>query len=245
MKFKSNTFVPKDKNISEQQSKDTCVSKMVEPLTTVPPTKTKRKTASKSMAKKKIRLKKGESKEALSMADLHVEENLTKASEAETIEQASKKAETEETSKISPDVATPDRKKGKSDAPLISDVFESCRNLGLKDLNNALDSTESMDVDIPNAGNETNVDVSVKDPVNKNVQENVEADVGTSLGQPRNLVDDTAAISDKNSREITPEKEVNFVNTVVISVTPRFSNLKFLHKHQSIFNINGMSHYFS
>jgi len=193
---------------------------MIEPLNVVPPTKPKKKTAFKSTTKKKRTVKNDESKVALSMTDLYVKENPFKAFEADTTAQASKNAEYEETSKISPDVVTFSHENGNPDTTLMSDVPESGRKLGLEDLNTAIDSTEYMDMDIPNTGNDTKVDVSVeKDPENSDVQEDVGPDVETSLGQPDNLVDDTAKIVGEKepSFETAPEKEVNSGNTVVNS----------------------------
>ena len=220
MKFKSDIHASEEKNSTEQQNIDTSIPKMIEPLNVVPPTKPKKKTAFKSTTKKKRTVKNDESKVALSMTDLYVKENPFKASEADTTAQASKNAEYEETSKISPDVVTFSHENGNPDTTLMSDVPESGRKLGLEDLNNAIDSTEYMDMDIPNTGNDTKVDVSVeKDPENSDVQEDVGPDVETSLGQPDNLVDDTAKIVGEKepSFETAPEKEVNSGNTVVNS----------------------------
>jgi len=96
-------------------------------------------------------------------------------------------------------------------------VPKSGRKLGLEDLNDAIDSTENMDVDISNTGNETKVDDSVeKDPEEIDAQEDVGPDVGTSLGQPDNSVGDTATIiGDKDpSFKTALEKEVNSGNSV-------------------------------
>lgn len=163
------------------------------------------------MAKKKKLLTKCESKVAISMSDQYVKQNPVKASEGDTTGQASKKVKVEETSNISHDVATPNREKGNLDAILMSDVPESGRKLGLKDLKDAIDSTEYMDADIPTAGNETKVDVSVeKDLEKSDAQEDVGPDVGTSLGQPDNHVDVKATVSGEkdSSFETAPEKDL-------------------------------------
>jgi len=81
MKFKTDIPDLEDMNIPEQQNKDFCAPKMIKPLTMVPPTDSKRKTVSKYTAKKRKPVKKGKSKEVLSMTDIHVKENLLKASE--------------------------------------------------------------------------------------------------------------------------------------------------------------------
>jgi len=68
----------------DQQNADSSVPKMIEPLTTVLPTKPKNKSTSKSTNKKKKPLKKGESKVALSMSDLYGKENPIQATVADT-----------------------------------------------------------------------------------------------------------------------------------------------------------------
>jgi len=218
MKFKSDTPVSEEKNTTEQQNTDTPASKMIENFTIVPHTKPKKKPTLKFTTKKKKPLKKGESKVSLSMSDLYVKENPFKDSEADSTAKASKNTENEETSKTSPDVATPDREKGNPDATLISDVPESGRKIGLEDLNDAIDSDEYMDVDISNIGNQTKGDDSVeKYPEKNDVQEDVGPDFGTSLGQPKNPVDDITTVIDEKdpSFDSDPEKEVNSGNTVV------------------------------
>jgi len=77
MKFKTSTPVSSKKNTANQPKVESSSSKMVEPLTTVPPTKSKTKYASKSTSKKKKTVKKGVSKVALSMSDLYEKENPT------------------------------------------------------------------------------------------------------------------------------------------------------------------------
>jgi len=52
MSSKSNTHLSEEKVVTEPQETGSSVLKMIEPITTVPPTKPKRKTASKSAAKK-------------------------------------------------------------------------------------------------------------------------------------------------------------------------------------------------
>jgi hypothetical protein len=77
--------------------------------------------------------------------------------------------------------------KGNLDKPFISDAPDACKKLGLEDLNEAIDSTEKMDVD---AGNETNINESVgQEPDGTDARKNVGPDVETSLGQPSNSMD--------------------------------------------------------
>jgi len=185
---------------------------MIEPLTTVHFTKPKNKTTYKSAAKRRKSSKKGESK----VVDLYEKENPLKPIEAEASLQDIKNTENAETFKILPDVATPDLDKGNPEATLTSDIPESGRKQGLKDLNDAIDSTENMDIDHSNTGNETKVADSVeKDRVETDAREDVGPDVGTSLGQPDNSNGDTTTgFGGKDpSFETAPKKEVNSGNS--------------------------------
>ena len=214
MKFKSDISTSETKITSDQQNTDSSIPKMIEPLTTIPPTKPKKKNAPKSAAKKKKSSKKGESKVALDMTDLYVKENPFKSTKVETSMQDAKNTKDDETLKISADVSTPDLEKGNPDETLISNVPESGRKLGLEDLNDAIDSTENMDID---TGNETKVNDSVgKDPDETDVQEDVGPDVETSLGQPSNTggVTTTDGGDKDSSFETAPEKNVNSNNSI-------------------------------
>jgi len=53
MSSKSNTHVSEENAVTEPQETNTFIPKMIEPITTVPPTKPKNKTSTKSVAKKK------------------------------------------------------------------------------------------------------------------------------------------------------------------------------------------------
>lgn len=135
MKLKNNTSVFDEKNTTEQQKTDSSAPKVIEPLTVVPPTKPKKKTASKLTSKKKKTVKKGDSKVALSLSDLYEKENPFKANEEGTTAQASKNTDDEDTSKIASDVATPVCEKGNPDSTLISDesdAIESTEKHGCK-----------------------------------------------------------------------------------------------------------------
>jgi len=194
MKFKTDIPVS-DKNTSDQHLTDSSAPKIVEPLTIVPPTKPKKKTTSKSTSRKKKNVKRGESKVALSMSDMYEKENPFKASEEGTTAQVSKNVEEEDASKIASDVAIPVCEKGNPNLTLISDEPVSGRKLGLEDLNDAIESTENMDVDNPD--NETRVDDSVdSDPKETDAQDNVGPDVGTSLGQPDSPNGDADVVTD-------------------------------------------------
>ena len=77
MKFKTDVCGSKEKNPADQTSTNTPTPKMVEPITTVSPPKSKMKTLTKSSLNKKKapKTKKGESKTPLSMVDLYEKEN--------------------------------------------------------------------------------------------------------------------------------------------------------------------------
>ena len=144
--------------------------------------KPKKKTASKSTTKKKKAVKKGESKIALSISDLYEKENPFAASKEDTIAQASTNTDVKYSCKQAEEGATPVCEKGNPVSTLIFDEPTSSRKLGLEDLNEAIESTENMDVD--NSGKETGGDDSAEsDPKEADLQEDVEPDVGTSLGQ--------------------------------------------------------------
>jgi len=184
---------------------------MIEPLTVVPPTKPKKKTASKSTSRKKKPVEKSESKVAMSMDDLYEKENPFKATKEDTTAQASKNTDDEDASKIASDVATPVRENGNPDSTLISDEPTSGRKLRLQDLNDAIESTKNMDVDNP--GNVTRDDDSVEsDPKETDLQD----DVGTSLGQPHKPASDADDVADEkdSSYETAPEKDVNSGNSI-------------------------------
>jgi len=150
------------------------------------------------------------------MADIHVEENLLKASEDDITAQESKNHKNKEASRISPNVATLELEKCNSNASLTYAIPESGRKLGSENLNNVINSVVSMNMDTANDGNETNNDVPAKEPKTSDVQKNVEPDVGTSLGQPNNPNNFTITNGDKNvSSETTPAEEVNSENTTV------------------------------
>jgi hypothetical protein len=72
MKFKTYISTSEIKTTPDQQKTDPSVPKVIEPFSIVPPTKPKNENTPKSAAKKKKSSKKGESKVALDMTDLHV-----------------------------------------------------------------------------------------------------------------------------------------------------------------------------
>ena len=77
MSTKSNPHAFEENLVAEPQETDSSTPKLVEPITIVPPTKPKRKTSTKSAAKKMrhSKSKKGESKVPLTMGDLYEKEN--------------------------------------------------------------------------------------------------------------------------------------------------------------------------
>jgi len=224
MKFISDIYASKIKTTHDQKNTNSSVSKMIESLTTVPPTKPNKKTASESAARKKKPSKKGESKVALSMTDLYKEKNPFKPTDAKTYVQDAKNDEDNGTSKISPDVPTPDLEKGNLDATLILDVPESGRKLGLEDLNDDIDSTENMEIDISNTGNKTKFDDSVeKDPEevnslnsieNSHSKENEESEEDPKENQEEDYSEDKE--KDKNVVDVDDleSDEVPLINTL-------------------------------
>jgi len=107
MKFKINAPVTNDKSTTEQQKPDSSALKLIEPLTTLPPMKPKKKAVSKSASKKKKVVKRGESKVALSMSDLYEKENPFAVTKEGTPAQASTKIDDKDFLKTTKDVATP------------------------------------------------------------------------------------------------------------------------------------------
>jgi len=215
MKFKTNSSVTNEKNTTEQQKTESSAPKMIEPLTTVPPMKPKKKTTSKSTTKKKKVVKKGESKVALSMSNLYEKENPFAASKEDTTAQASTKIDDKDSCKPAEDVATPVCEKGNPDTTLISDEPTSSRKLGLDDLNDAIESTENMDVN--NSSKETGGDDSVENnPKEADVQNNVGLDVGTSLGQQDkpDIEVDVVANEENSNPKTDPVEDVDTGNSL-------------------------------
>jgi len=135
----SKTKTPSTKQImsSEPQETNTSIPKMIEPISLVLPSKPKRKTLIKSASKKKktSKSKKGESKTALSMADLYEKENPFIFTVVEpsvgTFEKDSKSANVEATFKSAVDVASSEIEKGNPNETPNSYISESGRKLRL------------------------------------------------------------------------------------------------------------------
>jgi len=211
MKFKTNASVSNEKSIIEQQKPDSSAPNIIEPLTTIPPMKPKKKAVSKSTSKKKKAVKKGESKVALSMSDLYEKENHFAVTKEGTPTQASTKIDDKDFLKTAEDVATPVSENGKPDTTLISDKPTSSRKLGLDDLNEAIESTENMDVD--NSSKDTGGDDFVEsDPK----ETDVGPDVGTSLGQNDKLnVEVDVMVDEENfNPEIDPVEDFDSGNSL-------------------------------
>ena len=153
----SKTISPSSKQtiVSEPQETSASIPKLIEPISTVPPSKTKGRTSTKSASKKKkpSKSKRGESKTSLNMAYLYEKENRFISTVVEPSTRTSvkdlKNVDDEATPKSAPDVATSEIEKGNPDETLISVVSESDKKLGLEDLNAAIDNTENMEVDDP------------------------------------------------------------------------------------------------
>jgi hypothetical protein len=233
MSSKSNIHASEETIVSEPQEIGSYVHKMIEPITTVPPTKPKRKPSSTTKKKKPSKSKKGDSKIPLTMTDLYVKENPFESTGVETnvdtCVKDSKDVDAEATSKIAPPTTIFEFEKGNLDETLTSDVPESAKKLGLEDLNVAIDSAENMDVDGPSTAVETNVvDCTAKKSLEKTeVQEDVGPDVGTSLGQHDKQVDDTATIvGDESGFETASGKKFIMVILLLIHPQKRLKRLK-------------------
>jgi len=174
----------------ELQETSTSVSKMIKPITTVPPSKSKGKTPTKSSSNKKkpTKSKRGTTKTALSMTNLYEKENPFISTVVEPNVGASKKDpkinDAEATGKIAADVASFEVEKGNPDTTLKSVVYESDRKLGLEDLNVVVDSTENMNVNDSKPDDENMGDDSIQpSPEEIDEPKDVGPDVGTSLDQ--------------------------------------------------------------
>jgi len=103
---------------SEPQGTIITIPKMIEPISTVPPRKFKRKTPIKSAYKKKknLKYKKSESKSVLSMAELYEEENpfisTVMEPSVETSEKDTKSVNVETVFKIVAEVVASEIEKG-------------------------------------------------------------------------------------------------------------------------------------
>ncbi|KEH22345.1 hypothetical protein MTR_7g444780 [Medicago truncatula] len=160
MKFKNDPPVSSDKNSTKPQKTESTIPKRVEPLTTIPPSKSNKKTVDKSTSKKKKTVKKGEPKVPLSMTDLNKTKNSFKAAEEGSSDQTPNKDEGNEVTVLTPDVATPVKDQGNPNSTLNFDEPVPSRKLGLEVLNDAIDSTENMDVS--KSDNETGGENSIE-----------------------------------------------------------------------------------
>jgi len=140
MKFKIDTHGSEERNV-------------IKPISSVSPSKSKKRILTKSASKKKkpSKSKRGETKTALSMTDLYEKENPFISTVFEpsicVFKKTHKTVDTEATLKIDADGASPEVEKGNPDKILNSTVSESGRKLGLEDLNDAINSTINMNVD--------------------------------------------------------------------------------------------------
>jgi len=149
------------------------------------------------------------------MSDLYEKENPFTATKEGTTAQASTKNDDKDSFKTAEDVATPVCEKGNPDSTLIYYEPASSRKLGLEDLNDAIESTENMDVD--NSCKEIRGDDSVEsDPKETYMQDDVGPDVGTSLVQPDKHDVDAYVVVDKVdfNPETDPVEDVNSGNSI-------------------------------
>ena len=111
--------------------------------------------------------------------------------------------------KISSHVSTSEIEKGNPIEILPSVVSESCKKLGLEDLNAGIESTENMDIDDPKTGNENTANDSVQLSLEKvDGQKDVGLDVETSLDQQEKQDDDARTpVEDEFVHEDGSEKD--------------------------------------
>jgi len=137
MSSNSNSHASEENVVTEPQGTISSVPKMVKPITTVPPTKPKKKASSKSAIKKKkpSKSKKGESKVPLTINDLYVKENLFESisvkADVDTSMKESKAGDVEANTKTAPTATTSESKKGNLDETLTTYIPKSAKKLGL------------------------------------------------------------------------------------------------------------------
>jgi len=128
MSSNSNPHASEENVVTEPQETISSVPKMVKPITTVPPTKPKKKASSKSAIKKKkpSKSKKGESTVPLTMNDLYVKENPFESigvkADVDTCMKESKVADVEANIKIAPTATISKSKKGNLNETLTSNI---------------------------------------------------------------------------------------------------------------------------
>jgi len=151
----------------------------------------------------------------LSMSDLYEKENPFIASKEDTTAQASTKTDVKDSCKPAEEGATFVCDKVNPDSTLISDEPTTSRKLGLEDLNEAIESTENMDME--NSGKETRGDDTVEsDPKEADLQEDVGPDVDTSLGQQDKPAVEVDVVADEeiSNLETDPVEDVDYGNSL-------------------------------
>jgi len=212
MIFKNNPQTTKENVASDPLETSPSITKVIKPITTItrPSSKTKKS-------------KRGESKIALSMTDLYKKENPFISTVVEpnvgTSVKDLKNAKVEVNPKIATNVATSVAEKGNPDKNLTVKVSKSCKNLGLEDLNAAIESTENMDLDDSKTGDksmgEDNDQLSFEKTDDQN---DVMPDVGRSLIQQEKQHDDVGSPDkDESAHENESEKELVSANTAMNS----------------------------
>ncbi|KEH32869.1 envelope-like protein, putative [Medicago truncatula] len=194
MKTKS-SFPPVKKTVSDA---DASTPMKVKPISTVAPSSIKKKNTPKSATKRKS-LKRSDLKDT--QPDNSIQEAKISKGKEELNDMYDVSTHAEKPTS-GPDVGNPDE-------TLVSNTSDTGRKLGLEDLNDAIDSTENMDIDV---GNERNVNDFVnQDPGNSGFCKNVGLDVETSLDRPSNPINVTTTEDGSKdlSVETDPEIESN------------------------------------
>jgi len=195
---------------------------MIEPITVVCSEKSKKGTITRPSTNTK-KSKRGESKIALSMIDLYKKENSFISTIVEpsvgTFVKDLKNADVEANPKITTDVVTSATEKGNPDETITVEVSESCKNLGLEDLNVVIENTENMDLDDSKIGDESTAkDTDQLSHEKTDDQINVVLNVGTSLDQQEKQHDEAGSPNkDEFAHENEFEKELVFGDTAMNS----------------------------
>jgi len=222
MIFKKYPRTTKENVVSKPLETSPSIPKVIKPITTISSKKSKKGNTTKPSIKTK-KSKRSESKIALSMTDLYKKENpfistIFEPSVGTSVKDL-KDADVEENPKIVTDVATSADEKGNLDETLTVEVSESSKNLGLEDLNVAIESTENIDHDDSKTSDEsTGKDTDQLSPEKADDQNDVVLDVGISLDQREKQHDDVASPDkDESAHKNESEKERVYGDTTMNS----------------------------
>jgi len=202
---------------SELQGTNTSVPMMVKPITTVPLSKPKGKTPTKSSSKRKkpAKLKSGTTETTLSMNDVYEKKNPLISTIIKpnfgTSEKDSKSIDVEATVKTIFDVVSSKVKKGNPDVILKSFASESNRNIGLENLDTARDSPEHINMYDPKTDDKIMEEDSIQcSPEKIDEQEDVELNVETFMSQQdKQDNDDGISKEDESGQETGSDKGVS------------------------------------